>query len=141
MDDRRVEVFSPGRICLFGEHSDWAAEYGIHPGHCIVVGTDQCIKALVRPYEGFRVESLIPDATGRPSGRTRQMACPWTEEALLAAACDQDEFFRYWADKTKTWYAGPSSMSNPGGQRIWAGSCPRPRRSSMRPLPFTRPDS
>jgi len=33
-----VELFVPGRLCLFGEHSDWAADYGIHRGFCIVTG-------------------------------------------------------------------------------------------------------
>ena len=39
-------LFVPGRLCLFGEHSDWAGAYRrthpeITPGHCLVVGTDQ----------------------------------------------------------------------------------------------------
>jgi galactokinase len=92
-----VEVSSPGRLCLFGEHSDWGAEYGLHQGYCLVVGTDQCIKAVVTPSEEFRVQSLIPDDMGRPSGRIRQMSCPWDSEALLAAATDEEEFFRYCA--------------------------------------------
>lgn len=92
-----AEVSSPGRLCLFGEHSDWGAEYGLHQGYCLVVGTDQCIKAVVAPSEEFRVESLIPDDMGRPSGRIRQMSCPWNSEALLAAATDEEEFFRYCA--------------------------------------------
>jgi len=98
MGDERVhDISSPGRVCLFGEHSDWAAEYNIHKGHCLVVGTDQCIKAVVRPSDGFHVESLIPDERGRPSGRTRKMSSPWKAESLLAAARDHDEFFRYCA--------------------------------------------
>ena len=95
MTESMVEVLSPGRLCLFGEHSDWAAEYGIHRGHCIVVGTDQCIRADVRLSNDFRVETLVPDRMGRPSGRTRQMTCPWDDELLLAAAKDKNEFFRY----------------------------------------------
>jgi len=96
-NEKGVEVLSPGRLCLFGEHSDWAAGYGIHRGHCIVVGTDQCIRAEVRPSDEFRVETLVPDAMGRPSGRTRQMSCRWQDDVLLAAARDQNEFFRYCA--------------------------------------------
>jgi galactokinase len=96
-DNPVVQVSSPGRLCLFGEHSDWAAEYGIHPGHCIVVGTDQAMKAVVRPSDAFSVETLVPDETGRPSGRTRQMTCLWKPETLLAAASDENEFFRYCA--------------------------------------------
>jgi galactokinase len=97
VDEETIEILSPGRLCLFGEHSDWAAEYGIHRGHCIVVGTDQCIRADVRPSDDFRVETLVPDRMGRPSGRRRQMSCPWDDELLLAAAKDQNEFFRYCA--------------------------------------------
>ncbi len=96
-DDPVVQVCSPGRLCLFGEHSDWAAEYGIHRGHCIVVGTDQAMKAVVRRNDAFSVETLVPDETGRPSGRTRQMTCLWKPETLLAAASDENEFFRYCA--------------------------------------------
>jgi galactokinase len=84
-------------LCLFGEHSDWGAEYGLHQGYCVVVGTDQCIKAEVTPSDEFRVQSLVPDDTGRPSGRVRQMSCPWDSESLLATATDEEEFFRYCA--------------------------------------------
>jgi len=84
-------------LCLFGEHSDWASEFGMHPGYCIVVGTDQSIRATAEPSDVFCVETVIPDDTGRPSGRTRRMSCPWEVEALKSAAQDQGEFFRYCA--------------------------------------------
>ena len=92
-----MELFVPGRLCLFGEHSDWAADYGIHPGFCIVTGTDQGIRALVRPSDRFVVETRLPDNSGRPSGRVRRMSCPWDTGSLLAAAKDETEFFRYCA--------------------------------------------
>ena len=92
-----IDIFSPGRLCLFGEHSDWAAQYGVHWGHCIVVGTDQCIRAKVKASNNFKVETLVPDDRGRPSGRARQMSCTWNDEVLLDAAKDQNEFFRYCA--------------------------------------------
>ena len=95
--NQSIEVMSPGRLCLFGEHTDWASEYGLHKGYCIVVGTDQCIRAQVRPSDGFRVDTLVPDDEGRPSGRTRQMRCPWEDDILLEAAKDENEFFRYCA--------------------------------------------
>ena len=65
-----AEVLSPGRLCLFGEHSDWASEYALHTGYCIVVGTDQSIRATAEPSEVFCVETVVPDDEGRPSGRT-----------------------------------------------------------------------
>ncbi len=91
------ELFVPGRLCLFGEHSDWAAQYGLHPGYCLVIGTDQGLTATVRPAEKFSVETDLPDAAGRPSGRRRQMSCDWSPDTLMAAAQDEQEFFRYCA--------------------------------------------
>ena len=47
-----VEIFVPGRLCLFGEHSDWASLYSkenknIKNGLAIVVCLDKGIKAVV----------------------------------------------------------------------------------------------
>jgi galactokinase len=92
-----VELFVPGRLCLFGEHSDWAAEYGLHAGYCMVIGTDQGLRAEARASEEFVVETELPDGLGRPSGRRRRMSCLWKADTLLAAAKDEEEFFRYCA--------------------------------------------
>lgn len=92
-----VELFVPGRLCLFGEHSDWAADHGIHQGFCIVSGTDQGIRAHAKSSDRFLVETRLPDSSGRPSGRIRQMSCPWEAESLVIAAKDETEFFRYCA--------------------------------------------
>jgi galactokinase len=92
-----TRLFVPGRLCLFGEHSDWAAEYGLHKGFCLVIGTDQGLSAVARRWDSFVVESQLPDKLGRPSGRRRQMSCPWSPETLLEAARDEKEFFRYCA--------------------------------------------
>jgi len=96
-DAGQVSLFVPGRLCLFGEHSDWAAEYGLHKGFCLVTGTDQGLSAVARRADSFAVETLIPDQHGRTSGRKRQMQCPWQGQTLAEAARDQDEFFRYCA--------------------------------------------
>lgn len=50
-----MDFFIPGRLCLFGEHSDWAAEYrqvnpNIEPGYAIVVGTNQGVYATVKAH-------------------------------------------------------------------------------------------
>jgi galactokinase len=95
--ENEIKLFVPGRLCLFGEHSDWAAEYGFHKGYCLVIGTDQGLSAVVKPAKEFIVETQLPDSSGRPSGRIRRMHCPWDGQNLLAAARDQDEFFRYCA--------------------------------------------
>ena len=92
-----ITVSASGRLCLFGEHSDWAADYGMHKGCCLVVGTDQAMKARVRASDQFVVESPIPDELGRYDGRSRQMSCDWNAKTLLSAAKDDGEFFRYCA--------------------------------------------
>jgi len=96
-DLNHCELFVPGRLCLFGEHSDWAAQYGVHPGYCLVIGTDQGLTASARRAEKFTVETELPDEAGRPSGRRRQMSCDFSAETLLSAARDEQEFFRYCA--------------------------------------------
>ncbi|ABG49703.1 GHMP kinase [Trichodesmium erythraeum IMS101] len=50
-----MKLFVPGRLCLFGEHSDWAGGYRsmnpqIDKGYTIVVGVDQGIYADVKPH-------------------------------------------------------------------------------------------
>ena len=95
--DRGIGMFVPGRLCLFGEHSDWAAEYGLHEGYCLVIGTDQGLSAIARRSPDFVVETGLPGEDGGPSGRRRRMSCPWDPGMLLAAAEDREEFFRYCA--------------------------------------------
>jgi galactokinase len=95
-----LQLFVPGRLCLFGEHSDWAAEMGVHKGFCLVTGTDQGLRATVAPSGRFIVSTLVPGDGSRghsSSGRSRQMECPYDHHNLLAAAQDPFEFFRYCA--------------------------------------------
>ncbi|MCD6303953.1 MAG: hypothetical protein J7M21_03205, partial [Planctomycetes bacterium] len=105
--DRPVELFAPGRLCLFGEHSDWAAQFGRHAGYCLVIGTDQGLRAVARPSDEFVIETELPDRLGRPSGRRRRMSCPWRAETLLAAAKDNQEFFRYSAGVAYEMFSRP----------------------------------
>ena len=47
-----MKLFVPGRICLLGEHSDWAGGYrrinaDIEKGYSLITGTDQGIHAEV----------------------------------------------------------------------------------------------
>jgi len=54
----KLKLFVPGRLCLFGEHSDWA---GLHriinadivPGAAIVTGIEQGIYAEVEKCDQF----------------------------------------------------------------------------------------
>ena len=50
-----MKLFVPGRLCLFGEHSDWAGGYrkinpNIEKGRAIIVGIDRGIYARVKPH-------------------------------------------------------------------------------------------
>lgn len=50
-----MQLFVPGRICLFGEHSDWAGGYRrinskLEKGYTIISGTNQGIYATVEPH-------------------------------------------------------------------------------------------
>jgi UTP-glucose-1-phosphate uridylyltransferase/mevalonate kinase len=64
-----VKIFVPGRICLFGEHSDWAGGYRrinaeIEKGYTLLSGTDQGIYAEVEPHPTSLVlTSTAPDGT------------------------------------------------------------------------------
>ncbi|MEN8182449.1 MAG: hypothetical protein ABFS46_07930, partial [Myxococcota bacterium] len=89
-----IELFVPGRLCLFGEHSDWAAGYrGSHPeipeGRCLVTGTEQGLRARARRADGrVEIESWL--------GRRREG--PWRVSAdpeALAAEAVGGGFFSY----------------------------------------------
>lgn len=59
-----IELFVPGRLCLIGEHSDWAGLYrtinsNIIPGQAIVTGIEQGIYASVRKADKFIVDSKL----------------------------------------------------------------------------------
>ena len=60
-----LKIFVPGRLCLFGEHTDWAGHYrtmnaDIMPGAAIVTGIEQGIYAEVEKSPIFEVHSDAP---------------------------------------------------------------------------------
>lgn len=81
------KLFVPGRLCLFGEHSDWAGGYrkvdkSIVPGYCIAVGTNQGIYANVMPHPDkfiLRSRSLKGDLSA-------EQEFPMDEQSLFQAA-------------------------------------------------------
>lgn len=62
-----IELFVPGRLCLFGEHSDWAGRLRsinneIVEGHAIVTGIEQGIHAFVKESNKLVIiDDTIPD--------------------------------------------------------------------------------
>ncbi len=62
-----MKLFVPGRVCLFGEHSDWAGGYRrinaeIEKGYTLICGTDQGIHAEVKPHPSALIlTSVTPD--------------------------------------------------------------------------------
>jgi galactokinase len=87
------DLFVSGRLCLMGEHSDWAAGYRpghpeIAPGRCLVVGTDQGLHASAsRAEDALEIEAELPD--GMRVGPAR---IPLAE---LARAAEGEGFFSY----------------------------------------------
>ncbi len=89
------EFFVPGRLCLFGEHSDWAGEYrAAHPeiaaGRCLVVGTDQGLHASAKRADGF-LEITAELAASERVGPERI----GTDERSLTEATSGTGFFSY----------------------------------------------
>ena len=82
-----MNLFVPGRICLFGEHTDWAGGYrhtepGIAKGYTLICGTDQGIYARVAPHP----TSLVVTST-MPDGHVRgPHIVPMEPDALLNEA-------------------------------------------------------
>ena len=61
-----ITLFVPGRLCLFGEHSDWAGKYRsmnpeITPGVALVTGIEQGIHAIAEKSFTFKVTSEAPE--------------------------------------------------------------------------------
>ena len=61
-----INLFVPGRLCLFGEHSDWAGKYrsmnaDIVPGAALVTGIEQGIYASAEKASEFKVTSEAPE--------------------------------------------------------------------------------
>ena len=89
-----AELFVPGRLCLFGEHSDWAGGWRrvrpeLAPGACLVAGTDQGVRGEAEPSDAFEITSVL--ASGKKFGPLRIPA----RSAALAEAARGADFFSY----------------------------------------------
>jgi UTP-glucose-1-phosphate uridylyltransferase/mevalonate kinase len=92
-----MKLFVPGRICLVGEHSDWAGGHRrinaeIEKGYAIICGTNQGIYAEVEPHP----TSLVINAA-TPSGETHgPYEIPMKPQILLEEA-QKGGFWSYMA--------------------------------------------
>lgn len=91
------QLFVSGRLCLFGEHSDWAGGYrridkSISPGYCMAIGTDQGIYATVSPHPN---KLIIRSAN--MSGKVIGVQQFQMDEEELAGAAKTGGFFSYCA--------------------------------------------
>lgn len=82
-----MKLFIPGRICLFGEHSDWAGGYrqqnpDLAVGRTLICGTDQGIYAKVSPHPN----ALVMNAVTPEGIRHGPVEIPMQPQALLAEA-------------------------------------------------------
>ncbi len=90
-----MKLFVPGRICLFGEHSDWAGGYrrinaDLERGYTLIVGTNQGIHAEVKPHPGKLIlTTTLNDGTVRGP-----IEIPMVTGALLEEA-EKGGFFSY----------------------------------------------
>ena len=88
-----MKIFVPGRICLFGEHSDWAGGYRrinaeIEKGYTLITGTNQGIHAEVEPHPTSLVlTSTTPDGdVARARTRSRWSLRPSSRKRSGAAS-------------------------------------------------------
>ena len=82
-----MKIFVPGRICLFGEHSDWAGGYrridaDIEKGYTLVASTNQGVYAEAHPHP----DSLVMTATNPEGERIGPYILPMKAEPLLEEA-------------------------------------------------------
>jgi galactokinase len=91
--DNKINLFVPGRLCLFGEHSDWAGQMrkfnsGIVPGQALVACTEEGI------YATARVNDKLMFKTVTPEGGTASFEHPFQSDELRRIA-SEGGFFSY----------------------------------------------
>ena len=122
-----IKLFVPGRLCLFGEHTDWAGHYrtmnaDIAPGAAIVTGIEQGIYAEVERSSIFELYSSAPEM----ADVWQDFSCRMDEIELKRIA-KSGSFFCYCAGVASymlEWY-------KVGGVRICITSMTLPMKSGL----------
>lgn len=124
-DERKITLFVPGRLCLFGEHSDWAGLHktmnaAIVPGRAIVTGIEQGIYAEAQKADTFQFICNLENVGDKSFG------CPMDVHKLRETARDGG-FFSYVAGVASymcEWY-------HVGGIRIEITDMTLPMKSGL----------
>jgi len=122
-----MKLFVPGRLCLFGEHTDWAGHYrtmnaDINPGAAIVTGIEQGIYAEVEKSSIFELYS----SAGEIKNVWQDFSCRMDEVELKRVA-KSGSFFCYCAGVASymlEWY-------KVGGVRIRITDMTLPMKSGL----------
>ena len=122
-----MKLFVPGRLCLFGEHTDWAGHYrtmnaDIKPGAAIVTGIEQGIYAEVEKSSIFELYS----SAGEIESVWQDFSCRMDEIELKRIA-KSGSFFCYCAGVASymlEWY-------KVGGVRIRITDMTLPMKSGL----------
>lgn len=122
-----LSLFVPGRLCLFGEHTDWAGKYrtmnaDIVSGASIVTGIEQGIYAEVEKSPIFEMYSEAPEIVEV----WQDFACRMNETELKNVA-KSGSFFSYCAGVASymlEWY-------HVGGVKITLKSMTLPMKSGL----------
>ena len=122
-----IKLFVPGRLCLFGEHTDWAGHYrtmnaDILPGASIVTGIEQGIYAEVEKSPIFEMYSDAPEIAEVWNDFSCKM-----NEAELKGVAKSGTFFSYCAGVASymlEWY-------KVGGVRIRITDMTLPMKSGL----------
>ena len=122
-----LKLFVPGRLCLFGEHTDWAGHYrtmnaDILPGAAIVTGIEQGIYAEVEKSPIFELYSDAQEIVDY----WHDFSCRMSETELKRVA-KSGSFFCYCAGVASymlEWY-------KVGGVRIRITSMTLPMKSGL----------
>lgn len=123
----KLKLFVPGRLCLFGEHTDWAGKYrtmnaDISPGASIVTGIEQGIYAEVEKSSIFEMYSEAREI----EDVWHNFACRMNEQELKNVA-RSGSFFCYCAGVASymlEWY-------QVGGVKITLKSMTLPMKSGL----------
>ena len=122
-----LKLFVPGRLCLFGEHTDWAGHYrtmnaDILPGASIVTGIEQGIFAEVEKSTIFEMHSDAPEI----GAVWHDFSCRMNDQELKRVA-KSGSFFSYCAGVASymlEWY-------KVGGVRIRITGMTLPMKSGL----------